>query len=504
MKKKSYITSVLLLIAIFVVVAAISESYFFRWDLTEGKQYSLSKATKDILKNLDEPVTITAYFTKDLAPNLAKVKRNFQDMLVEYNSLSGGKVVYKFVNPNKDSETENKALKDGIQPVLFNAREKDEITQKKVFMGAVIRLGQEKEVIPFIDPQGSIEYMLSTAIKKLSVKDKPKVGFVQGQGEPPMNAFQQVMTELEVLYQVEPVTLTDTAVNLGDYKALVIAMPKDTFNVQQLKALDEYLNRGGRLFVAFNHVDGDLQTLQGKVTNTALAGWLKQKGLEVDDAFVVDADCGTVGVSQRTNFGMMTTQVRFPYLPIIKKFADHPATKGLEQVVMPFCSPLHFSGDSTQKFVPLAFTSENSGIQKVPVYFDINKKWTQSDFTAGEQVVAGVLAGVNGNSTAKIALVTNGDFAYNGNGQRPRQLSSDNVSLMANLIDWLSDDTGLIELRTKTITSRPIDQISDGKKLLLKWFNFLLPVILVLLYGLIRMQYRKNQRLKRMQEGYVK
>jgi ABC-type uncharacterized transport system involved in gliding motility auxiliary subunit len=111
---------------------------------------------------------------------------------------------------------------------------------------------------------------------------------------------------------------------------------------------------------------------------------------------------------------------------------------------------------------------------------------------------------VNGNSTAKIALVTNGDFAYNGTGQRPRQVSSDNVSLMANLIDWLSDDTGLIELRTKTITSRPIDQISDGKKLLLKWLNFLLPVLLVLLYGLIRMQYRKNQRLKRMQEGYVK
>ena len=504
MKKRSYISSILLLIAIFVVVAAISESYFFRWDLTEGKQYSLSKATKDILKNLDKPVTITAYFTKDLAPDLAKVKRNFQDMLVEYNSLSGGKVVYKFVNPNKDSESENKALKEGIQPVLFNAREKDEVTQKKVFMGAVIRLGDEKEVLPFIDPKGSIEYMLSTAIKKLSVKNKPKVGFVQGQGEPPMDAFQQVLTELEVLYQVEPVTLTDSSVKLDDYRALVIAMPKDTFNVQQLSALDGYLDHGGKLFVAFNHVDGDLQTLQGKVTYTGLADWLKQKGLQVDDAFVVDANCGTVGVSQRTNFGVMTSQVKFPYLPIITNFADHPATKGLEQVVMPFCSPLHFTGDTTQKFIQLAFSSENSGVQKVPVRFDINKNWTKSDFTAGKQVVAGVLEGVNHNSRARIALVTNGDFAYNGTGQRPRRLSSDNVSLMANLIDWLSDDTGLIELRTKTITSRPIDQLSDGKKLLLKWLNFLLPVLLVILYGLIRMQYRKNQRIKRTQEGYVK
>jgi ABC-type uncharacterized transport system involved in gliding motility auxiliary subunit len=80
----------------------------------------------------------------------------------------------------------------------------------------------------------------------------------------------------------------------------------------------------------------------------------------------------------------------------------------------------------------------------------------------------------------------------------------DNISFMANMIDWLSDDTGLIELRTKSITSRPIEVMSDSRKLMLKWLNFLLPLILVLIYGLVRMQVNKNKRLKRMQEGYVK
>ncbi len=503
MKKTSYFTTVLLLIAIFVVIAAISERYFFRLDLTEGKQYSLSNATKDILKNLKEPVTVTAYFTKDMAPDLAKVKRNFQDLLIEYNSLSGGKVVYKFVNPNKNTETENEALKAGIQPVLFNAREKDEITQKKVFMGAVIRLGKEKEVLPFIDPKSSIEYDLSTAIKKLSVQNKPKIGFVQGEGEPPLDGYQQVMTELNVLYTVEPVHLSDT-VQLDEYRALVIAAPKDTFNLEKLAVLDRYLNKGGKLFIALGHVQGDLQTLQGTVKNTGLAEWLSGKGLKVEDAFITDAKCGTVGLTQRTKFGMMTTQVKFPYIPMISNFADHPATKGLEQAVLVFCSPLQYTGDTTQKFTPLAFTSENTGVQNAPVYFDVNKKWTKQDFTAGRQVVAGILEHVNNNPDAKIALVTNGEFAFNGTGQRPRMQNEDNISLMVNLIDWLSDDTGLIELRTKTITSRPIDQLSDGKKLMLKWLNFLLPVLLVVIYGLIRMQIRKNKRIKRMQEGYVK
>jgi len=83
-------------------------------------------------------------------------------------------------------------------------------------------------------------------------------------------------------------------------------------------------------------------------------------------------------------------------------------------------------------------------------------------------------------------------------------LQPDNVSLMVNSIDWMSDATGLIELRTKTITSRPLDQLTDTKKAMMKWGNFLLPLVLVIIYGLFRLQWRRKQRNKRMEEGYVK
>jgi len=74
---------------------------------------------------------------------------------------------------------------------------------------------------------------------------------------------------------------------------------------------------------------------------------------------------------------------------------------------------------------------------------------------------------------------------------------------MVNAIDWLSDETGLIDLRTKAVTSRPLDQIEDGRKNFLKWLNFLLPIILVIIYGIIRTQRRRSIRNKRMEEGYV-
>jgi gliding-associated putative ABC transporter substrate-binding component GldG len=499
MKKKSYTSSILLLALILLVITVISENYFFRIDLTEGRQYSLSDATKDILKNLEEPVTITAWFTSELPPDLDRVRSEFKDLLVEYNSLSDGMVVYQFEDPAMDKESEANAMQQGIRPVLFNAREKDQISQQKIYMGAYIQLGDNSEVIPFVDPKGSIEYELSTAIKKLTVQHKPLVGFIQGQGEPGINEFQQAMKELLVLYDVKPVYLTDTT-DLGSFKALTIMAPRDSFNVRQLKMLDNYLNQGGKLFIGMDRVKGDLQQASGTAQNTGLESWLQEKGLSVEESFVVDARCGTVGVSQRTGGFNMTTQIQFPYLPVLTNFATHPLTKGLEEVFLNFASPMKFSGNADYTFTPLMMTSELSASLPVPLYFNINKRWSKSDYPDKGLVVAGLLENQN---NGRIIVITDGQFAVNGPGRQAHKVQKDNVNFLVNGIDWLSDDTGLIKLRTKSITSRPLEQISDSSKLLLKWLNFLLPVLLVVIYGLIRIQYRRNQRIKRMEKGYV-
>ena len=82
-------------------------------------------------------------------------------------------------------------------------------------------------------------------------------------------------------------------------------------------------------------------------------------------------------------------------------------------------------------------------------------------------------------------------------------MQPDNINFMSNSIDWLSDDTGLIELRSKEINSRPLAQIDDAKKILLKYFNFLFPIILIVGYGIYRMQNNRNRRIKRMEPGNI-
>ena len=200
--------------------------------------------------------------------------------------------------------------------------------------------------------------------------------------------------------------------------------------------------------------------------------------------------------------GPIPLNVQFPYLPIINNFADHPITSGLEAVVLPFASSMTFTGDSTVTFIPIAFTSENSGTERSPVYFNVQKRWTKNDFPLKDLPVAAILSGkLVGNTMSNMVVVSDGDFAVNG--EQAQQLQPDNVSLMVNSIDYLSDDTGLIELRTREVTLRPLKQTEDSTKALLKWLNFLLPILIIVIYGILRMQHNRNLRVKRMEEGYV-
>ncbi|MFW5761793.1 MAG: hypothetical protein ACOCXH_12515, partial [Cyclobacteriaceae bacterium] len=127
-------------------------------------------------------------------------------------------------------------------------------------------------------------------------------------------------------------------------------------------------------------------------------------------------------------------------------------------------------------------------------------EWTESDFNQENLPVAVAAEGALGGegNDGKLIVVSNGEFFVNGQqqqGQQRQQINPDNINFVANGIDWLADDTGLVELRTKGITNRPLDPVEDSTRTLLKWGNVLLPVILILLVGFIRnQQYQAKKR----------
>ena len=502
MNQSKITTSIFLIIGIILVVNLLSDEFYFRIDFTEDGQYTLSDATKDILSDLENPVTVKAYFSEDLPPNVGKIKKDFQDLLVEYSRLSDNMLVYEFVNPNEKEELEQEALQNGIQPIMINVREKDQMKQQKAFLGALIQMGEQKEVIPFMQPGTGMEYTLSTSIKKISVMDKPSIALITGHGEAVLVDMAQANKELSILYNVEEIDLGSES-NIPDrFKTAAIVRPTDTIPINHLDKLDAFLAKGGNLFIAFDKVKGDLSKAFGSEQHTGLSAWLKEKGLRIEANFVIDANCGTVGVQQQQGVFSFNTQIQFPYLPRIVKFSKHPVTSGLEGIMLPFASTINYTGDTTKTFTGLAFTSEKSGTQPTPLYFNVEKKWSPADFPFSNLVVAAALEGkLVGQTHSKMVVVADGEFPVNG-PRAQQQLNPDNVSLMVNSIDWLSDDTGLINLRTKGVTTRPIKDMEDSEKSFVKYLNFLLPLIIVIIIGIVKMQITRSNRIKQMEESY--
>lgn len=498
MKKLS---TIFLLAAIILVINLLSKQFFFRWDITQEKQYTLSEATKNIISNLGEPVTITAYFTANLPQQYAKSREDFQDLLIEYSTRSKGMVNYEFVDPNESPEKEQEAVTNGISPLLINVREKDETAQKKAFMGAAITAGETKDIIPFIQPGGPIEYLLTTAIKKISTIDKPSVGLLQGHGEFGMGDLAMVAQELGVLYNIESIDLNAEPEIPQRLKTLIIIKPEDSIPPAHIASIDNYLANGGNLVAALNTVTGDFQTAQGTSVNTGLEPYLREKGIDISDQFAIDAVCGSITVQQRQSFFSFNSEVDFPYFPKVTEWPDHPITKGIEQVVFPFASPINYVENENYELKTLVNTSQDAGTQTAPIYFDVQRKWRQSDFPMSN-LALGVIASPKDESKfgSRIIVFSDGDFPQ---GAQSRGGTPDNISLLVNSIDFLSDDTGLIDLRTKGVATRPIKELEDGEKARIKWTNFLLPIFLVLIYGFVRSRKNKRKRTQRMNERYV-
>jgi len=490
---------ILLVVGVIILFNFLSNQFFFRLDFTEDNRYTLSRATIDVLKNLEEPVTITAYFSGKLPPQLEQIKRDFQHMLIEYANRSNGNIAYEFLDPLKDDQIKNQAAQAGINQVQVQVEEKDEIKAQIAYLGANIQIGEDNEVIPMITSVNGLEYKLTSAIKKLSVTDKPVIGFVTGHGEATLGQVWEAKQSLDVLYTTELVNLQDSLLNLDKYRTLVVVNPTDSLTSEELYKLDQYVGNGGRMLIAINRSDVDLTKEQfSRPVSTGLETWLGSKGIDVNTNAVIDLNCQSGIIQPEPNYYM---QITIPYMMILQNFGDHPISSGLEQVLLNFSSSVTFSGDSTMKFTPLVKTSDKSGSKPAEGYIDIMRQWSEADFPMSEITLAAAVEGNFGRVPTKMVIIGDGEFALQN--ERQQQVNPDNIHLLVNSVDWLSDDTGLVELRTSGATARPLDDLEDSKRTFLKFLNFLLPVLLALVYGIFRYQQNRIKRYKRMEAGYV-
>jgi ABC-type uncharacterized transport system involved in gliding motility auxiliary subunit len=265
MKKKQIETllySVVGIGAMFLILLAINVIAHFgkgRVDLTAEKLYTLSDGTKQILKKLDGPVEIRFYVTegeKDMPAPLKAYAQRVQDLLSEYKQYGKGNIDIRKLNPKPDSDEEDAARLDGVEPQALPSGE-------PLYMGLAVSSVETKVAIPFLAPDREklLEYDISRAITKVVTPERPVVGVMTSlpmfgnpmnpmmarMGQQPQEPW-VVISELQRDFTVKQIQ-TDVDKIDDDVKVLILAYAKELPEKAQY-AVDQFVMRGGRL-VAF-------------------------------------------------------------------------------------------------------------------------------------------------------------------------------------------------------------------------------------------------------------
>ena len=486
--KRSVMIPGVLLLTILLLLNSISTSRFFRIDLTDNNMFSLSTSSKSVIKEVDDLLTMKVYFSNDLPGEYANNRRYLQDILEEYVAISKGNIKFEFAPQDK---LEEEAQKSGIMPLQLQVIENDKVEVKRVLMGMAILFEDNKEVLPVIQTTTGLEYEITTKIKKLVETNKPSIAIAQFEGQ--NEQYQCIHNVLRQRYDVRILKLEES-IPL-DISAILIGGISDSLNTEEKNNLSQFMDRGGNLFVSQNRVKTNLQIQQAVPIQSDIFDFLQKYGFTVEENLVTDKICGRVNVQQQMGPIRMNVPMEYPLLPIIRSFnGGEPIVARLEQMQLIF--PSEIKQDSSSfgrvKFTPLFFTSEQSGElrgtynlspdpQQNPFIRMFNKSnqilGARSEFTSS----AGILN--------QVILVSDSEFmADGGGGSSPK-----NHIFILNSIDYLIGDQDHIAPRSREITSRPLQDISDASKKTWKWINISAPSFFIIGFGLIRIRRQKNR-----------
>ncbi|TKJ42510.1 hypothetical protein CEE37_02150 [candidate division LCP-89 bacterium B3_LCP] len=513
------ITAVVLLLAILLVVNLISTQIFGRVDLTEGKIYTLSKGSRELVRNLEDPLTIKAYFSENLPAPYNNTARFLRDQLDDYKAYSGGKLKYEFADPLSEEELEKEAQGFQIPPVQVNAVEKDRLEVKKVYMGLVFLYQDRHETIPLIQNTAGLEYDITSTIKRLTTTDRTSVGVLQGLGAPDMyQQMNQLGSVLERNYDIRPVDLSRNQLIPDDVDVLLIAGIEEEVDDWTMFAIDQFIMRGGKTAFLLNKVVTNLQEQKAQKAPFRIDDWTKNYGFAINDDLVMDKSCGMVNMQQRMGFFTISNPVNYPYFPIITSFSSsHPIAKDLENITLFFPSTIDttYAAGKELDITPLFFTSEQCKLKKGSYAIDPKPQEDFSSYTEGPFVLGAALEGAftsyfenreipRGDTTlpqaaglsilpsspeTRIVVVGEGNFAKDMFASDPS-----NVAFLMNMVDWLAMEEELIDIRTRDVTFRPLAEVSTGVKTTVKYANIFAPPAIVILIGLIRWQIRRRRK----------
>jgi gliding-associated putative ABC transporter substrate-binding component GldG len=413
-------------IGIVILAYFLSEKFFFRWDLTSEKRYSLSDNTKHLLKNLNEEMNVTIYLDGDLNSGFLRLRKATKELLDEFDAYSSKKIQYEFVNPSagatkeerqkKYEELEKKGMR-GI--VVYDGNKEGESRQKIVYPWAEITYNNKTKTVNLLKniPNNSgeenlnisiesLEYEITDVLRIITSTHTPKVAFLEGHNEYPEPLVYDFTQTLSHYYQVDRGTLSGNTNELNDYEAVIIAAPINKFSEKDKFILDQYIMQGGRILwlldgtrISLDSLSTASQTI-GIENDLNLTDQLFKYGFRINADLVQDVQCSMIPVNvSREGDNPKYELMSWYYSPLLLTIPTHPISKNIAPVKSEFVSSINFVNNDNEKIrkTPLLITSTGTHIQNIPsiVSMDvINIERNGYYFNTQNAIVAAILEGV--------------------------------------------------------------------------------------------------------------
>lgn len=508
--------------AIVIALNAIIGNFRMRADLTEEKLYTLSDGTRNLLVNLEQPVTLNLYLSSsspDMPAQMKAFAKQVEDLLWEYRDRSKGNVTLLKHDPKPDSDAEEWARRYGLAAQTAN------IFGSPIYFGLVAESGGVEAVLPGFDPsqQQKLEYNITRLIYRVSHPEKPKVGVISslpvmgsqmpqfgmppGQRPPSQPAWAAIQS-IRQDYDVSEIT-TPVEEIASDVDTLVVLHPKDLSEKTQY-AIDQFVLRGGHLLMCldpFSVADpGNPQAAQfgGRqmqqrssdapallrawgvgyradqiVADLSAATMLGTPNGGAEQNMTVLSLLGTNGINQSN---ILTTQLDSMMLPYVGSFSDNTSEDLVFEALLKSSDNSGLVSAMMAQFGPQAVKSEfKDGDVRFNLAASLSGTFTTafpdgppSDSTDAEEgenddseeapPPAGLKSG-----TSVVILIGDVDLIFNPVcveevqmfGFRQQRARNDNLNFFANAVEMLSGSEDLVSVRSRGKFNRPFDKVLE-------------------------------------------
>lgn len=469
-------------IVLLVLIGYISTIKFQRFDLTEEKRHSLTSSTIRLLEDLDDVVYIKVFLDGDFPADYQRLRQSIREKLDEMKAYAGEEIQYEFINPSEAEDRKSREemygelVKKGLQYTSLQIREKDGVSEKIVFPGALISYQDKEFPLQILQNQqrttdaqmvnrtiNNLEYSLVNAIYQVRESEPKKVAFIEGHGELSPMQTRSFQNELEKQYDVDRIdiggmvnSLSRNVAGQGSrinrYDAIIVAKPREEFTEQDKYIIDQFVMLGGKVLWMIDAMQVSMDSLlTSDVTmalplRTNLDDLLFNYGVRLNRDILLDRTCAPISLLTGPPGNERAELFPWYYKPILIPEASHPIVANVDPILSEFISSLDtVEAPGVSKKV-IARTSDYTKILKSPARVSFNIVSIDPEFGSANR------------PKQPVAVLLEGEFESNFANRLPPNF------LNENLLDFREKSplTRQLVIADGDIAANPVS--SDGTK----------------------------------------